>query len=75
MERMSVASALPSLFSLVALASRRGETEAAWAALVQRSGRPMPEILCDFGFLTRLGPELLGFYLLLWELVSMSERE
>jgi hypothetical protein len=73
-ERLGLAQAIPSLFSLVARASRYQATSTLWQPLAGRTGRSVEDLLRDFGLLIRLGPELLGFYLLLWGLVRRSER-
>lgn len=74
-EQLNIAGAVPALFSVAARAFRRGESTAFWSQLVQRAQRPQSELLRDFGFLTRIAPELLGFYLLLWELERRSHPQ
>jgi hypothetical protein len=71
-ERLSIAGAAPALFSVAAKAFRRGESAAFWNLITTRANRPQSELVRDFGFLTRIAPELFGFYLLLWELERRS---
>ncbi len=42
--------------------------------LSQRTGSAQAEVLENIGLLLRLAPEVIAFYLLLWELVRMTER-
>jgi hypothetical protein len=43
--------------------------------LCQRTATSRDMLLEDIGLLLRLAPELTAFYLLLWELVHMTERQ
>jgi hypothetical protein len=43
--------------------------------LRDRTATASDMLLEDIGFLLRLAPELTAFYLLLWELVRMTERQ
>jgi len=60
----------PALFSGFAEASRRGHVAQYLDRLEAELERSRATILGDIAFLIRLGPELLAFFLLLWELVT-----
>lgn len=51
-----------------AIASRRGEVSDLLRDLERNQGRPEKELLRDFGYLLRLGPELFAYHMLLSEL-------
>lgn len=63
---------VPNFFSGFARASRRGEAEKYLQDIAKELDRPIRRIIGDASFLIRLAPELLAYYLLLWELI---ERE
>jgi hypothetical protein len=73
-ERVDVAETLPSLFSYAARACRRGDAQSAWVELSRRTETSPNMVRRRFGLLTRLAPELWGFYLLFWELEGLSGR-
>jgi hypothetical protein len=60
----------PAFISGFARTSRRGSTAAYLSALALKLGRPYRKLIGDAAFLIRLGPELLAFFLLLWEFES-----
>lgn len=57
-----------SLLHRFASASRRGEVSNLLRDLARSQGRPENELLRDFGYLLRLGPELFAYHMLLSEL-------
>lgn len=57
-----------SLLHRFAHASRRGEFSDLLKDLARSQGRPENELLRDFGYLLRLGPELFAYHMLLSEL-------
>jgi hypothetical protein len=60
----------PAFISGFARASRRGSAADYLNRLAGRLQRPYRRVIGDAAFLIRLGPELLAFFLLLWELES-----
>ncbi|MFN3725977.1 MAG: hypothetical protein ACK4SZ_06695 [Allosphingosinicella sp.] len=74
-DRLPLVLALPAFVSKMANQARSGRSTAFWDALSSSVDRPLDEILEDVGFLLRLAPELVAFYLLLWELVRRTEPE
>jgi hypothetical protein len=70
----ALAGILPGFMSLIAREARYGRSVELWDELSAMTEQTLVETLEDIGFLTRLAPELLAFYLLLWELVKMGEN-
>ncbi len=60
----------PAFYSAFARHSRRGTAANYLTELSGSLSRPLPEVISDASFLIRLAPELLAFYLLLWELAD-----
>ena len=60
--------------SAFAKASRRQESAVFWNEVARRTDRSKANITRNMGFLLRIAPELFAFYLILWELVTKSER-
>jgi hypothetical protein len=60
----------PAFISGFARASRRGTAAAYLTALADKLARPYRRLVGDAAFLVRLGPELLAFFLIFWELES-----
>lgn len=67
-------SAAPRVISALARASRYGKPEQFWEQ-VSREGHFPERVRKDIGFVLRIAPELLAFYLLLWELVARNTRQ
>ena len=61
--------------SLFAKASRTKCLNQFWRDISDYTHSSVPGILRDAGFVLRLAPELLAFYLLLWELVERSRKD
>lgn len=69
---------LPDVVPLVSAwsrAAREERTAELLQLLCQRSGLGKETVLRTVGLLLRLGPELFGFYLLLWEIAARGERQ
>lgn len=64
----------PPFFSAFAHAARRCELSKLCSKLEVLCGRTESQIVADMTFLTRIGPELLTFYLLLWDLVERTKN-
>jgi hypothetical protein len=60
----------PSFISGFARASRIGSAEEYLERIARTLERPYRSLIRDASFIIRLAPELLAFYLLLWELGS-----
>jgi hypothetical protein len=60
--------------SAFAQACRRRKTADFWDEVARRTARSKADITRSMGFLLRITPELFAFYLILWELVTLSER-
>lgn len=60
----------PAFLSGFARHSRQGTAESYLHAMAAQLGRPYRSVVGDAAFLIRLAPELLAFYLLLWELTE-----
>lgn len=60
----------PAFYSAFARHSRSGTVKGYLTDLSNSLSRPLPEVASDASFLVRLAPELLAFYLLLWELAD-----
>jgi hypothetical protein len=60
--------------SVFAKACRRQESAVFWNELARRTERSKADITRSMGFLLRIAPELFAYYLILWELVTKSER-
>jgi hypothetical protein len=63
--------AAPAFVSGFARASRRRSADLYLAGFANRLGKPYRRVVGDAAFLIRLAPELLAFFLLLWELESV----
>jgi hypothetical protein len=61
---------VPAFFSGFARASRQGTAESYLRGIADNLGRPFGSVIGDASFLIRLAPELLAYYLLLWELAT-----
>lgn len=72
-ERCQLAEPVANLLSVATRAWRNQNFSDVLADLCQRTEADGETVLADIGFLLRLAPELAAFYLLLWELVRMSE--
>lgn len=73
-DRCQIASGIAVFISSACQAWRKKTFPALLAELSHRADAPQALILEDLGLLLRLAPELTAFYLLLWELVCMTER-
>jgi hypothetical protein len=73
-ERRAIAEYLPRFFSYLAQTSRRGQADALWNELGSKMGEDQLALARNVGFLIRLAPEILCFYLILWELVGKADR-
>ena len=65
----------PRLISALARASRNGRVDQFWNKVASYTTRSPEGIRKDVGFVLRIAPELLAFYLLLWELVERNTGE
>ena len=65
---------VPAFISGFARASRQAAAEEYLRALAERLDRPYGAVVSYASFLIRLAPELLAFYLLLWELAFGGRR-
>lgn len=74
-DRLSLVEALPAFISAIAKAARWQRSEQHWQQLAAHVSRPLDEVLEDIGFLLRIAPDLMAFYLLLWELVRSTETQ
>lgn len=74
-DRLSLVEALPAFVSAIAKAARWQRSDQHWQQLAVNTSRPLDEVLEDVGFLLRLAPDLMAFYLLLWELVRSTETK
>jgi hypothetical protein len=72
-ECCQIAEAVANFLSVAAHAWRTTGFKAILKDVAQRVQADEATVLADVGFLLRLAPELTAFYLLLWELVRMSE--
>ena len=61
---------VPAFFSGFARASRQGTAESYLRGIADNFRRPFWSVIGDASFLIRLAPELLAYYLLLWELAT-----
>ena len=60
----------PAFFSGFARASRQGTAKTYLKDISDQLGRPIRSVIRDASFLIRLAPEMLAYYLLLWELAK-----
>jgi hypothetical protein len=74
-ERCQLAEPVANFLSVAARAWRNNAVKLLLRDLSQRVQSDERTVLMDIGFLLRLAPELTAFYLLLWELVRMSESD
>jgi hypothetical protein len=65
---------VPAFISGFARASREGGAKDYLCILAERLGKPYGSVVSDASFLIRLAPELLAFYLMLWELASRGRK-
>jgi len=65
---------VPAFISGFARASRQAAAEEYLRALAERLDRPYGAVVSYASFLIRLAPELLAFYLLLWEMAFGGRR-
>ena len=66
---------IPRLISALAHASRNGRVDQFWNKLASYTTRSPEGVRKDVGFVLRIAPELLAFYLLFWELVERNKGE
>ena len=64
----------PRLISALAQASRDGRVDQFWNEVASYTSRSQEQVRKDVGLVLRIAPELLAFYLLLWELVERTRR-
>lgn len=74
-DQCQLAPAVAAFLSAAAKAWRFNTFAAFLRDLSQRTATTREMLLEDIGLLLRLAPELTAFYLLLWELVRMTERQ
>lgn len=72
--RCQIAPSIAAFLSCASRAWRNGDFPAFLSDLSNGLGDRKEAVLEDVGFLLRLAPEITAFYLLLWELVHLSER-
>lgn len=72
-DRCQLAEPVANFLSVASRAWRNRSFANLLTDLCQRTQASRESVLADIGFLLRLAPELTAFYLLLWELVRMSE--
>jgi len=75
LENFSLVEKSPRLMATLTESWRKGNAEKYWNDLASKANLPPKEVRKHVGFILRLAPELLAFYLLLWVLVEKHERE
>lgn len=74
-EGFDIANGAPVLFSYLAKFSRCRDSDEFWKRLETGSTVSRDELARNVGFLIRMAPELLTFYLMLWQLVEQSRHD
>lgn len=69
-EESSLVAGTPRLLSELARASRSGQPNSFWETVISYAGMSEEQVRKHVGFVLRLAPELMAFYLLLWVLVE-----
>ena len=65
---------VPRMISALARASRAGNVDQFWDKATKAPGQHLEKTRADIGYVLRIAPELLGFYLILWELVERNSK-
>ncbi len=63
------------MISALARASRAGNVDQFWTRAAKAPGQPPEKTRADIGYVLRIAPELLAFYLILWELVERNSNQ